>query len=72
MPRKSSRNELQTVACPSKTKQLNFRLPLEAYEHLREIAPTPKSYGETIAMLLYEDRARREERQRLATKYKDN
>lgn len=62
MPRKSTRNESQTVTCPSKMRQVNLRLPLEAYELLQQYAPTRKSWGTTVAQLLYEERARKEER----------
>ena len=80
MPRKSSRDELQTVSCPSKMYQLNIRIPLEALELLQQFAPTRKSWGTTVAQLLFAEQARREgrlegrleERQRLTTKYKDN
>ena len=80
MPRKSSRDELQTTSCPSKTYQLNIRISLEALELLQQFAPTRKSWGATVTQLLVAEQARREgrregqleERQRLATKYKDN
>ena len=62
MPRKSSRDESQTIACPSKMKQVNLRLPLEAYELLQQYAPTRKSWGITVAQLLYDERTRKEER----------
>ena len=63
MPRKSSRDEAQTISCPSKMRQLNIRIPLEALELLQQFAPTRKSWGATVAQLLYDERARREERQ---------
>ena len=47
MPRKSSRDELQTISCPSKMYQLNIRIPLEALELLQQFAPTRKSWGTT-------------------------
>jgi hypothetical protein len=39
-------------------------LDIEAYQCLKEMAPTTKSYGAYLSRLVYEERARREERQR--------
>jgi hypothetical protein len=44
---------------------VNFTLDREAYELLRQRAPTTKAFGRHICRLLYEERARAEERQRL-------
>ena len=72
MPRKSSRDELQTISCPSKMYQLNIRIPLEALELLQQFAPTRKSWGTTVAQLLFAEQARREERELLAVKHRNN
>ena len=40
-------------------------LDIEAYQCLKEMAPTTKSYGAYLSRLVFEERARREERQRL-------
>jgi hypothetical protein len=72
MPRKSTTTLQPAEACSSKTHQLNIRIPTEAFELLREYAPTRKSYGELISRFLFEERARREERQRLTTLYGKN
>jgi hypothetical protein len=45
--------------------QVNFSLDKEAYELLREEAPTTRTYGMFLSRLLHEHRARREERARL-------
>jgi bacterioferritin (cytochrome b1) len=66
MPRKASPDEPQTLSRPSKMVQVNLRIPVEAREILRQEAPTPKSQGEYVSRLLFAERARMEERQRLA------
>ena len=72
MPRKSTTALPPVETCSSKTLQLNIRITPEAFELLQEYAPTRKGYGELFSRFLFEERARREERQRRATKYKDN
>ena len=62
MPRKASRDELQTISCPSKMVEVNLRMPVEAREILRQEAPTPKSQGEYVSRLLFAERARMEGR----------
>lgn len=80
MPRKSSRDELQTISCPSKMVQVNLRMPDFALELLQQFAPTRKSWGATFTQLLVAEQARREgriegrleERQRLLDLYDKN
>ena len=67
MPRKSTTTLPPVEACSSKTHQLNIRITPEAFELLQAYAPTRKGYGELISRFLFEERARREERQRLTT-----
>jgi hypothetical protein len=40
-------------------------LDAEAYQLLQEMAPTRRAYGAYLSRLVFEERARREERQRL-------
>ena len=42
---------------------LNISMPKEALRILKELAPTRKGYGQFLARLLFEERARREARQ---------
>jgi bacterioferritin (cytochrome b1) len=72
MPRKASPDEPQTLSRPSKMVQVNLRIPVEAREILRQEAPTPKSQGEYVSRLLFAERARMEERQRLAMQDRRN
>jgi hypothetical protein len=44
---------------------VNFTLPMSALTILRRHSPTPRSYGNFVARLLYEHEAREEERQRI-------
>lgn len=72
MPRKSTTTLQPVETCSPRTLQLNIRITPEAFELLQEYAPTRKGYGELFSRLLFEERARREERQRRTTKFKDN
>ena len=72
MKHESSPAPLPLKSCPSGTRQLNVRIPEEMYQYLRQKAPTPKSLGAVITRLLYEDRAREEERQRFAVNHRNN
>jgi hypothetical protein len=53
------------VTRPAGIRVVNLSLPVEAVELLHRYAPSSKSYGLFLATLLYEHRARQEERQRL-------
>jgi hypothetical protein len=47
---------------------VNFSIEREALEILRECSPTAKGHGRFVSRLLYEYRAKREERDRLRRK----
>jgi hypothetical protein len=44
---------------------INLTMPTDAIEILRECAPTPRGHGDFLARLLYEFRARQDERRRV-------
>jgi hypothetical protein len=44
---------------------VNFALEREALDILRRYSPSPRGYGRFLARLLYEEEARRQERQRI-------
>jgi hypothetical protein len=53
------------IVRPAGVKPINVSMPQEAVALLHAYAPTKKSHGLYLASLLFQERARREERQRL-------
>jgi hypothetical protein len=57
--------QTQYVGRPEGVVPVNFSLDREAYELLRQLSPTRRSYGKFLSRLIYEHQARQDERARL-------
>jgi hypothetical protein len=64
MPQTSQKPPRRIVR-PAAIKPINVSMPQEAVALLHAYAPSKKSHGLYLASLLFQERARREERQRL-------